>query len=169
MRHHTLAVRRRGDPRSGRCSLHLESAPLPGWTATSAIPVSPGSGALSSIQARKRRDRHEEPGLTAPITSPDQLKQGLTVIGRASDRHPELVNATTETITDCGREGLIAALAIALRLEQPSAILAALTTVIPTTTKLDTLRALSSATPQFSLVLGRIKVLIDEVVVRRVR
>jgi hypothetical protein len=28
MRHHTLAVRRRGDPRSDRCSLHLESAPI---------------------------------------------------------------------------------------------------------------------------------------------
>ena len=67
MRHHTLAVSGRRDRRSGRCSLHLESAPLPGGPATSAIPVSPGSGALSSIQARTRRPAHEEPGPLVPI------------------------------------------------------------------------------------------------------
>jgi hypothetical protein len=64
VRHHTLAVGGCRDPWTCRCSLHLESAPLPGRSGPSASSVSPGSGALSSIRPRTRRPSHEEPGLT---------------------------------------------------------------------------------------------------------
>jgi hypothetical protein len=52
MRHHTLTVSGCPDLRSGRCSLHLESAPPSGRSGPSASTVSPGRGALWSIPSR---------------------------------------------------------------------------------------------------------------------
>src|SRR3954468_21391568 len=100
MRHTTRTVCGCGDRGTRRCSLHLESAPLPGGPETSAIPVSPGSGALRLPRPRHAETTHEEPGLAegGDLGGLRSLLALLDVEGHAL----ALVEALVPAALDCG-------------------------------------------------------------------
>ncbi|MDQ2709438.1 MAG: tetratricopeptide repeat protein, partial [Actinomycetota bacterium] len=100
--------------------------------------------------------------------SPEQLEHGLTVLGRAAPYHPHLVESIAATLRDAGQPAGIAALAVALRLEQPEPLLHALDSCI-TTADLPALQALSDVLPRSSMLLAPTSLRIAECLVIKLR
>ena len=105
---------------------------------------------------------------TVAIVSAEQREAGLTVLGRATGRHPELTAAIVETIRAGGSDAAVAALALATRSEQPQPMLDAVGHVL-VDADLDTLKALNAALPRFSLLLAPISARIGEAIADQYR
>ena len=108
------------------------------------------------------------PGYFARKVSAEQLEHGITVLGRAAPRYPELWEFFEQTLRSAGTTGGLTAMRVAVQLETPTDLLKAIKGFVANADD-DALRALESAAPRSSAVLGTTNALIAERLAEHVR